>query len=102
MSEKEDPIVDVIFRKYRDGNVIALFPGLGGDMDGATCSSYMRIGQHGAAHLSHVMRTTLPAEEKEYAALKRELESKPFEYKFNVIKRATRAHGRARTEQLKR
>ena len=40
----------VIFRKLKDGDIIALFPELPGDMNPYhTCESYMHVGQHGAA-----------------------------------------------------
>lgn len=66
----------VIFRKFKGSeDLIALFPQIPGDNDIATCSSYMHIGQHGAANLVHCMcYATLPAEPKEYEGLKKELE----------------------------
>jgi hypothetical protein len=47
----------------------------------------MHVGQHGPADYSGVIAQTKPATETEYAGLKRELESKPYEYRLSVRKR---------------
>ncbi len=65
----------VVFRKwakgYGKGDIIALFPcvpaGIG------LVSSYMHIGQHGAADYRYVISITVPAKPREYASLLREL-----------------------------
>jgi len=44
--------VKVIFRKFPDGEIIALFPELPGDMKVNHCLSYLHIGQHGCADTS--------------------------------------------------
>jgi hypothetical protein len=78
----------VIFRKWKDGGVIALFPDeveRNGMVD-----SYEHHGQHGSADLG-IVRITKAASPHEYAPLKRELESAPFHYDLKVVKRATRA-----------
>lgn len=77
----------VIFRKWRNGNIIALFPYMPGTNSPYTCGSYEHVGQHGAATPDYVVSLTTPANPEECAALKRELESKPYEYKLRVIKR---------------
>lgn len=64
----------VIFRKFRDGDVIALFPCEPGTNDPWTCQSYMHVGQHGSAS-SELHTRTKPASEQEYRDLKRELEA---------------------------
>jgi hypothetical protein len=67
----------VIFRKWPEnegGDVIALFPTLLGTMDPYTCSSYERVGQHGAADPWEVITRTKSAKPDEYADLKEELE----------------------------
>lgn len=65
----------VIFRKFSDGDVIALFPELPGDLNPyRTCESYMHVGQHGAASVELVDNTT-PANPEEYADLLEEIES---------------------------
>jgi hypothetical protein len=38
----------VIFRKFPNGEIIALFPELPGTNDVSTCLNYMHIGQHGS------------------------------------------------------
>jgi hypothetical protein len=77
--ETETP---VIFRKWKDGAVIALFPAEPGDMNPATCSSYMHVGQHGAADPQLVIQQTKPAAAAEYADLKQELESAGYQLKL--------------------
>lgn len=85
-----DDITKVIFRKWPDGDVIALFPEDPGTNEAGTCDSYMHVGQHGAASYGLVYDTRLATEE-EYASLKRELEAPPYEYKLKVYKRITRS-----------
>jgi hypothetical protein len=64
----------VIFRKFPDGDVIALFPCLPAEcLDHWPCQSYMRVGQHGAADPC-IVHDTRPAKPRDYAALKAELE----------------------------
>lgn len=62
----------VIFRTFKDGQVIALFPEIPATDNGWECMSYMHIGQHGAASpfLTHYTR---PASEMEYKPLLDEL-----------------------------
>lgn len=102
--EREE-ITDVVFRMWvREGNqVIALFPGHAGDVGKPwTCSSYMHVGQHGSADYTGIMRATRAATEAEYASLKRELESAPYHYVLNVVRRETPTHRRERERQLAR
>lgn len=61
----------VVFRKYKDGDIIALFPKRGDYM----CESYMHIGQHSMADYPQVIRMTKPANESEYKELYNELVS---------------------------
>jgi hypothetical protein len=64
----------VIFRRFPDGDIIALFPYLAAEcLNPWPCQSYMHIGQHGAAD-PRIMHGTRPAKRHEYAALKMELE----------------------------
>ena len=64
----------VIFRRFPDGDIIALFPCLPAEcLNPWPCQSYMRIGQHGAAD-PYIVHDTRPARPREYAALKAELE----------------------------
>lgn len=74
MGAKEEGI-PVVFRKFKDyGNIIALFPTLEWNDVVSECTSYMRIGQHGAFNLDGLSNTVLATEE-EYADLLEELES---------------------------
>lgn len=76
----------VVFRKWKDtGDVIALFPE--DDAGQGMISSFEHVGQHGAADFGGVVSRTVPATEDEYAALKRELESAPYEYQLKVRRR---------------
>lgn len=91
----DEPVI-VIFRKWRPsegGDVIALMPELPATTDGRLCTSYQHIGQHAAADYQGVIAQTRPAAPEEYAALKRELESAPYRYRFDVRRRWMR--GRA-------
>ena len=68
---KEDKKVKVIFRKYRDGSILALFPEI--EFCPGYCSSYMHIGQHSAARYEHCIESTKPAKEEEYKPLLEEI-----------------------------
>ena len=90
----------VIFRKYAEGDIIALFPELAGDMDAhLTCLSYIHVGQHGSASV-FTSYFTYPANESEYTPLKRELES--LGYNLRICKRMNKADLMARIQQVKR
>ena len=60
----------VIFRKFENGEIIALFPE---NKYGDTCMSYMHIGQHSNASYSMLIRATKPAIQDEYKPLLNEL-----------------------------
>ena len=63
----------VIFRKFPDGDVIAIFPRIMGDSNPyRTCLCYQQIGQHGAITLDFA-RFTKPAQVNEYTDLYNEL-----------------------------
>lgn len=74
----------VIFRKFKEGDIIALFPEEEADPNHAHCSSYMHVGQHGAAGY-RLVRDTKLATPEEYADLKAELES--IGYDLDIRKR---------------
>lgn len=63
----------VVFRRYENGTVIALFPREIATLDGC-CGSYLHVGQHSAAEYHHVLKETVAASPEEYQALKTELE----------------------------
>jgi hypothetical protein len=75
----------VIFRKYKDGDVIALMPETCGNMSAYTCGSYMHIGQHGAADPHVVIAQTKLAKPSEFRELASEL--RKLGYRLQVIKR---------------
>jgi hypothetical protein len=93
----------VIFRVFKKENdVLALFPEIPGTNDPHTCSSYQHIGQHGAADPNGCIQSTRPARPDEYADLKRELESAPYDYDLQVVHRHTQQHLAARRAELSR
>ena len=64
----------VVFREWKNGDIIALFPDDVNLHDG-TVTSYMHIGQHGAADYAGVISDTSPAQENEYKDLLNELKA---------------------------
>jgi hypothetical protein len=97
-----DETVEVIFRKYPGGDVIALFPCLPGTVGNPNhCESFMHMGQHGAADPHGVMASTAPASPVEYAALKRELESYPYRYRLEVRARTPSGAYEVRAARLR-
>lgn len=93
-------LTPVIFR-ILEKEVIALFPYEPFGRNGWDCTSYMHVGQHGAADPRLVQRTR-PATPAEYAALKSELESEPYNYHFRVLQRFPRNAYRIRQAELAR
>lgn len=100
MKETELGFTPVIFRKYRDGDIIALFPADPGTDDAYTCSSYMHTGGHGSADPMAVIRTTTIAMPNEYADLRKELESYPYNYNLKTFHRLSRGFLQLRKERL--
>lgn len=64
--------VKVIFRKYREGNIITFLPEL--RVNHGNIMSYMHIGQHSEASLQYYWET-VKATEEEYKPLLKELKS---------------------------
>ena len=81
--EQDTEVTEVIFRKFKDGDVIALFPYLL-EFRYKSCLSYMHIGQHGEATLNLIYETKLATEE-EYKDLYSELIS--LGYKLRIIRK---------------
>ena len=86
--EKDKEITRVIFRKWSNGDIIALFPDdpyyptmIGKD----EIMSYEHIGQHGCATYPYVISTTKLATPEEYIDLLAELQS--IGYNLKVCKR---------------
>jgi hypothetical protein len=61
----------VVFRKFYDGQIIALF--YAEKETAFLCSSYMHIGQHSTADAHGLVAKTKPATPGEYTALANEL-----------------------------
>lgn len=76
----------VIFRKYKDGDIIALFPCL--KETDYCCTCYQHIGQHGVADFIIVRTMTKPATPEEYSDLFEEL-THHFGYNLKVQKKAS-------------
>lgn len=62
----------VLFRKLKDGKIIALMPYI--TNYSGFIESYMHVGQHSSADYYGMIALTRPATEEEYADLKQELE----------------------------
>lgn len=89
-----------IYRKYRrDGEIIALFPQIAGQIAGWLCQSYIHVGQHSAANPDIVVRQTVLAKPTEYAELHAELEQ--IGYNPEPAKRFTRKDYEIRKAQYK-
>jgi hypothetical protein len=80
--KKDTEITKVIFRKFSDGEIIALFPEL--PEHDYLISSYMHVGQHSAASKGLVQTTKL-ATETEYYELYQELLS--LGYMLKIVKK---------------
>ncbi len=89
----------VIFRKFKDKEIIALFPEIEAGERGYNCLSYMTVGQHSPADPSIVHNTTLAIPE-EYQELYTELEEM-VGYKLQVVKKFTQKHYEIRKNQCK-
>ena len=87
----------VVFRKFPDGEVIALFPEYPGTNDPYNMSSYVHVGQHGCADEGIVDRTKL-ATPGEYADLAAELRS--IGYALEVRRKLTWRHNRKRASAI--
>jgi hypothetical protein len=84
----------VLFRIDPDdpSNPVAVFPTLPGSVqDRYSMTCYAHVGQHSACTMGWY-DLTRPAKPEEYAELRAELESKPFEYRLRVYRRITAKH----------
>jgi hypothetical protein len=86
----------VVFRVYKSapfkGDVIAIFPDQSGDMSPYTCGCYEHVGQHGACDPLTILAETRLAKPDEYANLKAELESRPYQYNLRILSRINNSH----------
>lgn len=76
----------IVFRRFPDGEIIALFPDESWNKFDYTTASYMHVGQHGGADYRHVVTHTRPAAEPQYRDLLAELQR--IGYHPRVIQRA--------------
>lgn len=76
--------VNVVFRKFEDGEVIAIFPNIYpvAKDSKAEVMSYMHVGQHGMC-MECLVNELEKASKEEYAPLKKELEM--IGYSVNVL-----------------
>ena len=89
----------VIFRKFKNGEVIALFPQEPATRDGWECMSYMHVGQHGSAD-PNIVHDTKAAMPYEYADLYNELKSIGYD-DLVVCKRFNKNDYKIRQERAK-
>lgn len=94
-------MVKVVFRKWYNGDIIALFPQEPADRYGMFCQSYEHIGQHGGADYDGVVRRTRPAKPGEYADLKDELVGIGYD-DLQVAARVTRRDQETRKQRAAR
>ena len=80
----------VVFRRWQNGDVIALFPELPSDLYGDYCDAYEHVGQHGGADYFGVIQKTTPCSSEQSADLATEL--RRIGYRLRPIKRASRLH----------
>ena len=95
----DDVPTPTVFRIYRHGEGIALFPTLPADFQGH-CLCYQHVGQHGAADHAHVIASTRPATPGEYAELMAELSE--IGYMVKPVRRLTRRMDEERRATLAR
>jgi len=89
----------VIFRTFKDGEVIAIFPEDNGTNEHWTCLCYLHLGQHGSCNPCALIKDTRLSTPEEYNDLKNELE-KIVGYNLEVIKRNHNKFFHIRLEKL--
>lgn len=107
MTDEQEPITPVLFRVHRSpkkygDDVTAVFPCEPADIDGRSMTCYVHVGQHGGCNLQWY-RLTRPATPEEYADLKAELESEPYNYyRLKVYRKITPKHREAFKAEVRR
>ena len=86
MAEKRQ-LTRVVFRRFKEGEIIALFPYMRWNAHGNAVTSYMHTGQHAAADYAGVIAGTSPATGEEYRELLAELKSVGYD-NLHILKRA--------------
>ena len=83
----EKQVLKVVFRKFNDGEIIALFPQIKFGCPHYEIMSYMHIGQHGEVDHHAILEQTKLATEEEYQALLNEIKSIYRDYDIKVMKK---------------
>lgn len=83
----EKQILKVVFRKFNDGEIIALFPQIKFGCPHYEIMSYMHIGQHSEVDHHAVVEQTTLATEEEYQVLLNEIKSIYHDYDIKVMKK---------------
>lgn len=96
---QDTEVTPVLFRADRagswKGSVTAVFPCDPADVNGYEMGCFAHVGQHSGCTRMW-LATTRPATPKEYADLKRELESAPYGYRLKIYARIQRHHDETR------
>ena len=87
----------VIFRKFPEGDIIALFPEIPGSMNPIECLCYQHIGQHGSAN-TLLIYDTKPATAEEFQSLYNEISN--IGYDLQICKRISRKMDLTRIKEL--
>lgn len=96
------PSLPVIFRKWKNGDVLALFPTLPGTYyDAHTCTSYEHIGQHSSTWPALCVAHTKRARPDEYDSLLCELRSIYDDCDLRIVLRESPKMRRERYNALK-
>jgi hypothetical protein len=80
----------VVFRRWKNGGLIALFPELPADMSGFLVDAYEHIGQHGGADYHGVIQQTSPCSVSDAADLITELRT--IGYELKPVRRVSHVH----------
>lgn len=83
--KKDVEKTDVIFRKEKDGTIIAIFPHNVWDLNG-NVGCYAHLGQHGGASYNWCIEKTKLAKPEEYMDLFREL-TQYYGYNLRILKK---------------
>lgn len=86
MAEKRQ-LTRVVFRRFKEGEIIALFPYMPWNAHRNAVTSYMHTGQHAAADYAGVIAGTRPSTEEEYRELLAELTSVWYD-NLHILRRA--------------
>jgi len=97
--EKDTYTTPVMFRKFKEGDIVAIFPEQPGTNELSTCGCYQHIGQHGSASI-FIERYTKPSKPEEYAELMQELEG--IGYNLKIYKRWQGKFDHNRAKELAR